>query len=53
MAGIFRRTHAGLARLGGERAFVDALGNIAQRSLGFLGHWFLLFPLAAALVTAL
>jgi len=48
MAGIFRRTHPGLAGLGRKSALVDALGNFAQRSLGFLGHFVLLISLPAA-----
>ena len=47
---IFRCAHTRLAGLGGKRALVDTLGNIAQRSLGFLGH---LIPLSAAFGAAL
>jgi len=46
MSGIFRCTHPGLAGLGRKSALVDALGNIAQRSLRFLGHFILLIPLS-------
>ena len=43
MSGIFRRTHPSLAGLCGKSALVNALGNIAKRSFGFLCH---LIPLS-------
>ena len=43
MAGIGRSSHPSLACLCRKSSLVDALGNIAKRSFGFLGH---LIPLS-------